>query len=146
MCTRRDFLQLGASGLTAAVAGTPVTTAAIAAVHNTRRFHFVQMDVFASQRLQGNPLAVFTDARGLSDLEMQAIARETNLEETTFIFPRDPATEKTHGVRVRIFTPDQELPFAGHPTLGTAMVIRNRILAANSRPAPAREIVLDLKV
>lgn len=146
MCTRRDFLQLGASGLTAAVAGTTVVAAEIAAAHNTRRFHFVQIDVFAPQRLQGNPLAVFTDARGLSDLEMQGIARETNLQETTFIFPRDAAVENTHGVKVRIFTPDQELPFAGHPTLGTAMVIRNRILAANARPEFAGRVVLDLKV
>jgi trans-2,3-dihydro-3-hydroxyanthranilate isomerase len=145
MGTRRDFLQLSASGLTTAIAG--ITAAAeLASARNPRRFHFVQIDVFASQRLQGNPLAVFTDARGLSDLEMQAIARETNLEETTFILPGDPAVEKTHGVKVRIFAPDRELPFAGHPTLGTAMVIRNRRLSANTRPAPAREIVLDLKV
>jgi len=146
MCTRRYFLQLGSSGLTAAVVGTTATPEEITAAHNTRRFHFVQMDVFASERLQGNPLAVFTDARGLSDLEMQAIARETNLQETTFVFPRDPAIENTHGVKVRIFTPDQELPFAGHPTLGTAMVIRNRMLAANTPPASARQVVLDLKV
>ena len=146
MFTRRDFLQLGASGLTTAVAGTTVPAAELAAAYNTRRFHFVQIDVFASQRLQGNPLAVFTDARGLSDLEMQAIARETNLEETTFVFPRDPVAESTRGVKVRIFTPAEELPFAGHPTLGTAMVLRNRISAANPRPGPAREIVLDLQV
>jgi trans-2,3-dihydro-3-hydroxyanthranilate isomerase len=145
MRTRRDFLQLGASGLTAAVAGTaaPPETAA---AYNTRSLHFVQIDVFASQRLEGNPLAVFTDARGLRDLEMQAIARETSLQETTFILPRDPVVENAHGVKVRIFTPDQELPFAGHPTLGTAMVIRNRPLGAKPRPASVREVVLDLKV
>jgi trans-2,3-dihydro-3-hydroxyanthranilate isomerase len=146
MRTRRDFLQLGASGLAAAVAGTTAAPAETAATPNTRRFHFVQIDVFASQRLQGNPLAVFTDARGLSDLEMQAIARETNLWETTFILPRDAATENSHGVKVRIFAPDQELPFAGHPTLGTAMVIRNRVLATNTRAEFARHVVLDLKV
>jgi len=67
---------------------------------------------------------VFPDARGLSDQEMQAIARETNLSETTFIFPRDIATEQERGTRVRIFTTTEELPFAGHPTLGTAMVLR----------------------
>jgi trans-2,3-dihydro-3-hydroxyanthranilate isomerase len=77
---------------------------------------------------------------------MQAIARETSLQETSFIFPRDAAAENSHGVRVRIFTPDQELPFAGHPTLGAAMVIRNRILAANTRPEFVRRVVLDLKV
>ncbi len=146
MCTRRDFLHLGASGLTAAVAGTGATGAENAAAHNSRQLHFVQTDVFSSERLQGNPLAVFTDARGLSDLEMQAIARETSLQETTFIFPRDPAVENTRGVKVRIFTPDEELPFAGHPTLGTAMVIRNRILGAKRRPTSVKEVVLDLKV
>jgi len=144
MCTRRDFFQLGASGLTAAVADSGAMAAEIAATHNS--LHFVQIDVFSSERLQGNPLAVFTDARGLSDLEMQAIARETSLQETTFIFPRDPAVESVQGVKVRIFTPDQELPFAGHPTLGTAMVIRNRILGAKARPASVKEVVLDLKV
>jgi trans-2,3-dihydro-3-hydroxyanthranilate isomerase len=146
MRTRRDFLQFGASGLAAAVAGTTVAPAETVAALDTRRLHFVQIDVFAPQRLQGNPLAVFTDARGLSDLEMQAIARETNLQETTFIFPRDVAVESTQGVKVRIFTPIEELPFAGHPTLGTAMVIRNRILASNTRPELARRVVLDLKV
>ena len=145
MCTRRDFLQLGASGLTAAVAGTGAMAAEIASAHNSHHFHFVQIDVFSAERLQGNPLAVFTDARGLSDLEMQAIARETSLQETTFIFPRDPAVESAYGVKVRIFTPDQELPFGGHPTLGTAMVIRNS-MGAKPEPASVREVVLDLKV
>jgi trans-2,3-dihydro-3-hydroxyanthranilate isomerase len=62
-----------------------------------RRFHCVQIDVFTSQRLEGNPLAVFTDARGLSDSEMQDLARETNLQETTFVFARDAATEREQG-------------------------------------------------
>ena len=74
MCTRRDFLQLGASGVTAAVVGTEAQAAEMAAAHNSRRFHFVQIDVFAPQRLQGNPLAVFTDARGLSDLFLEPAA------------------------------------------------------------------------
>jgi trans-2,3-dihydro-3-hydroxyanthranilate isomerase len=146
MWTRRDFIQLGTSGFTAAVAGTTVAPAEIAASQKARRFHFVQIDVFASQRLLGNPLTVFTDARGLTEDEMQAIARETNLQETTFILPRAAAVEHAQGVKVRIFTPDEELPFAGHPTLGTAMVIRNRILAANAQPASAAQVVLDLKV
>jgi trans-2,3-dihydro-3-hydroxyanthranilate isomerase len=77
---------------------------------------------------------------------MQAIARETNLEETTFVFPRDMAVENTRGVKVRIFTPDQELPFAGHPTLGTALVIRNRIQGADNRPTSLSQVILDLKV
>jgi trans-2,3-dihydro-3-hydroxyanthranilate isomerase len=78
------------------------------------------LDVFAERPLEGNPLAVFHDARSLSDAEMQALARETNLSETTFILPGDPETEAHEGVRVRIFTTQEELPFAGHPTLGTA--------------------------
>ncbi|HEY2038861.1 MAG TPA: PhzF family phenazine biosynthesis protein [Edaphobacter sp.] len=83
-------------------------------------FDYAQVDVFAERPLEGNQLAIFTDARGLSDAEMQAIASETNLSETTFIFPRSPEIEHEHGVQVRIFTTDEELPFAGHPTLGTA--------------------------
>jgi trans-2,3-dihydro-3-hydroxyanthranilate isomerase len=78
------------------------------------------LDVFAERPLEGNPLAVFHDACSLSDTEMQALARETNLSETTFIFPSDPEIERRDGVRVRIFTTQEELPFAGHPTLGTA--------------------------
>src|SRR5512133_3184857 len=66
----------------------------------TRRFRYVQVDVFTTRRLEGNPLAVFTDARGLSDAEMQALTRETNLSETTFVFPRNPETEREHGVQV----------------------------------------------
>ncbi|HEY3740773.1 MAG TPA: PhzF family phenazine biosynthesis protein [Bryobacteraceae bacterium] len=87
-------------------------------------YNYEQWDVFTSTPLTGNPLAVFLDARGLSDLQMLAIARETNLSETTFIFPRDAAIEAERGIRVRIFTRSQELPFAGHPVLGTAMAIR----------------------
>ncbi len=90
----------------------------------TRRFRFVQVDVFTSRVFEGNSLAVFPDARGLSDAEMQAAAREMNLSETTFVLPRDAATEREQGVRVRIFTVAEELPFAGHPTLGTAFVLR----------------------
>jgi len=89
-----------------------------------RRLPFVHLDVFTRTPLQGNPLAVFTDATGLSDADMQHIAKETNLSETTFIFPRDRESEQRDGVRVRIFTTEEELPFAGHPTLGTATVIR----------------------
>ena len=104
----------------------------------TRRFQFVQLDVFTSRPLEGNPLAVFPDARGLSDAEMQALARETNLSETTFVIPRDAATERERGHRVRIFTVQEELPFAGHPTLGTATVLRGM--------SGADVIWLDLKV
>jgi trans-2,3-dihydro-3-hydroxyanthranilate isomerase len=103
-----------------------------------RRLPFVQVDVFTSVALEGNQLAVFADGRSLSDAEMQALAREMNLSETTFILPRDAATERERGVRVRIFTVDEELPFAGHPTLGTAMVLRG--------DSGAEEIALDLNV
>src|SRR5207344_1448414 len=89
-----------------------------------RRFLFVQLDVFSSRPFEGNSLAVFPDARGLSDQQMQAVAREMNLSETTFILPREKATERERGVRVRIFTVQEELPFAGHPTLGTAFWLR----------------------
>ena len=103
-----------------------------------RRFPICQVDVFASTPLEGNPLAVFTDGRGLSDNEMQALARETNLSETTFILPRDHTVERERGVQVRIFTVREELPFAGHPTLGTASVIQAL--------TGASLITLDLKV
>lgn len=78
---------------------------------------FKQVDVFTSSPYNGNPLAVIMDASDLSDEQMQTIARWTHLSETTFVLPAsDPAAD----YRVRIFTPDYELPFAGHPTLGTA--------------------------
>jgi trans-2,3-dihydro-3-hydroxyanthranilate isomerase len=89
-----------------------------------RRFPFVQLDVFSSRPFEGNSLAVFPDGRGLSDQHMQALAREMNLSETTFILPREKAVERERGVRVRIFTVEEELPFAGHPTLGTAFCLR----------------------
>jgi trans-2,3-dihydro-3-hydroxyanthranilate isomerase len=97
-----------------------------------------QWDVFSSRALEGNSLAVFLDARGLTDSEMQSIAKEMNLSETTFILPRDAATERESGVRVRIFTVQEELPFAGHPTLGTAFALRAR--------NGGNEIFLDLNV
>ena len=84
----------------------------------------VQVDVFTDRALTGNALAVFLDGRGLSPEQMQALAREMNLSETTFILPGEVAAEKERGVRVRIFTVQEELPFAGHPTLGTAFVLR----------------------
>lgn len=86
-----------------------------------RELAYSVLDVFAERALEGNPLAVFHDGRGLSDAEMQALARETNLSETTFVLPLDdPEQDRREGVRVRIFTTEEELPFAGHPTLGTA--------------------------
>ncbi len=90
-----------------------------------RELEYTVLDVFAERALEGNPLAVFHDGRGLSDGQMQALARETNLSETTFVLPAaDPAQDRAEGVRVRIFTTQEELPFAGHPTLGTATWLR----------------------
>src|SRR5438445_6574042 len=89
-----------------------------------RSFSYVLLDVFTSRALKGNQLAVFTDSRGLSDAEMQMLAKETNLSETTFILPREALIEKEQGIKVRIFTTAEELEFAGHPTLGTAAVLR----------------------
>lgn len=92
-----------------------------------RDLAYTVLDVFAERPLEGNPLAVFHDGRGLTDAEMQAIARETNLSETTFVLPSDvPDQDRNHGIRVRIFTTQEELPFAGHPTLGTASWLHSR--------------------
>ena len=109
-------------------------------------YHIV--DVFTDTPLQGNGLAVVFDTVGLPTERMQAIAREFNLSETTFIQRRDPAIEKQEGVRVRIFTTEEELPFAGHPTLGTASVLKQHApelltsdtlrLALNVGPIPVR--------
>ena len=106
--------------------------------NSSLRLPFIQMDVFSSRPFEGNQLAVFPDGSGLTDQQMQAIAGEMNLSETTFILPRAPAVEYEKGVRVRIFTVQEELPFAGHPTLGTAFVLRGS--SQNS------EVALDLKV
>ncbi|GAC1424713.1 MAG: PhzF family phenazine biosynthesis protein [Acidobacteriaceae bacterium] len=107
-----------------------------------RSLPYAVLDVFAEHALHGNPLAVFPDASALSTSQMQALARETNLSETTFILPRAPEIEREHGVRVRIFTVQEELEFAGHPTLGTAtwLFLNHAGLKGASR------IVLDLPV
>ena len=84
-----------------------------------RDYQFRIVNVFAEERLGGNPLAVIEDGRGLDDMTMQAIALQFNLSETTFILPSASAD-----ARVRIFTPTFEMPFAGHPTLGSAHVVR----------------------
>jgi PhzF family phenazine biosynthesis protein len=98
----------------------------------TRRFS--QLDVFTAQALRGNPLAVIHDATGLSDEQMARIARWTNLSETTFLFP---ASDPQADYHVRIFTPGGELPFAGHPTLGSC----HAWLAAGGRPRSEEFIV-----
>jgi trans-2,3-dihydro-3-hydroxyanthranilate isomerase len=93
-----------------------------------RRYTFEYWDVFTRRPLEGNPLCVFLDAQGISDGEMLALARETNLSETTFVLPSN---------RVRIWSPVEEYPFAGHPTLGTAMALRK---------SGVKQIVLQEKI
>jgi len=88
------------------------------------QLEYVVVDVFTDRALAGNPLAVVFDTVGLDTGRMQSIAREFNLSETTFIERRGAEVEAREGVRVRIFTTQEELPFAGHPTLGTATVLR----------------------
>jgi len=83
-------------------------------------FEYCTLDVFTERRFGGNPLAVVLDARGIDDATMQSVAREFNYSETTFVLP--PA-DTAHAARVRIFTPGGELPFAGHPTVGTAFAL-----------------------
>jgi trans-2,3-dihydro-3-hydroxyanthranilate isomerase len=85
-----------------------------------RHYRMRWVDVFTDRPLAGNPLAVVLQADGLSDQQMQAIARETNLSETTFVLPPE---NRDHAAKVRIFTPHVELPFAGHPTVGTGWVL-----------------------
>ena len=99
---------------------------------------FIICDVFARKRFEGNQLAVFPDGAGLTAEEMQTLAREIHFSETTFILADKP---NERGWPVRIFTPASEVPFAGHPTLGTAYVIWDRFLGRK-----ADEVRLDLKV
>src|ERR1700759_2265859 len=89
-----------------------------------RELEYCLCDVFTDTAFQGNQLAVFADAGALTTSEMQKLANETNLSETTFILRRPPEMERLRGVRVRIFTTHEELAFAGHPTLGTSSFIR----------------------
>jgi trans-2,3-dihydro-3-hydroxyanthranilate isomerase len=103
-----------------------------------KEFRFVTCDVFTDRMFSGNQLAVLTDASGLGDATMQAIAREFNFAETTFVTP--PADAR-HTARVRIFTPGREMPFAGHPTVGTAFVLAS--MGANDS---AGELVLEENV
>ncbi len=100
---------------------------------------FTQLDVFTAEPLKGNPLAVVHDAQGLSDAQMSAFARWTNLSETTFLLP---PTQPGADYRVRIFTPDRELPFAGHPTLGSC----HAWLAAGGRAQRDGEVVQECGV
>lgn len=103
-----------------------------------KRLQFYILDVFAEEKYAGNQLAMVRDAASLSDDEMQKIAKEMNYSETTFVLS-DVARDG--GYDVRIFTPREEVPFAGHPTLGTAFVIQNEIMSE-----PAEKVILNLKV
>jgi trans-2,3-dihydro-3-hydroxyanthranilate isomerase len=105
---------------------------------SSKKLQIVQIDVFTECPLTGNALAVCLDGRELTTEQMQAIARETNLSETTFVVPASVANERDRGIRVRIFTVAEELPFAGHPTLGTAFVLRGS--------SGASEVRLELNV
>ncbi len=105
-----------------------------------RELDYHLCDVFTTRPLEGNQLAVFLNATRLRPEQMQVIAREMNLSETTFIHRRDKNVEHARGVRVRIFTTREELPFAGHPTLGTATAIRQLL----PEYANAESITLDL--
>ncbi|MBD3274983.1 MAG: PhzF family phenazine biosynthesis isomerase, partial [Candidatus Marinimicrobia bacterium] len=99
---------------------------------------FYIVDVFAEEKFAGNQLAVFLNTAGLSGDEMQRLAREMHYSETTFI---DSAEERNGGYNVRIFTPEEEVPFAGHPTIGTAFVINKYV-----RQMPAEKILLNLEI
>jgi trans-2,3-dihydro-3-hydroxyanthranilate isomerase len=105
---------------------------------SARTLDYFIVDVFTDTPLAGNPLAVVMNTAGLTSEQMQSIAREFNLSETTFVERRPASVEEAEGVRVRIFTTEEELPFAGHPTLGTASVLR---LAA---PEVVRDSVITL--
>jgi trans-2,3-dihydro-3-hydroxyanthranilate isomerase len=100
------------------------------------RYRYLTCDVFTDRAFCGNPLAVLPDARGLTDAQMQTIAREFNYSETTFVLPPD---DPRHAARLRIFTPGGELPFAGHPTIGTAFVLAS----IGALPRQAAEIVFE---
>jgi trans-2,3-dihydro-3-hydroxyanthranilate isomerase len=105
-----------------------------------RTLRMMQVDVFTEAPFAGNPLAIFPEADGLTDEQMQAIAREMNLSETTFVLP----PEAEGDVKVRIFTPATELPFAGHPSVGTAcQIVRLGLVRAVE---PVTRVVLELGV
>jgi trans-2,3-dihydro-3-hydroxyanthranilate isomerase len=106
-----------------------------------RSLKFYQADVFTSQPFGGNPVAVFPDAQDLTDDQLQQIAREMNLSETVFVFPpTDPAAL----VRLRIFTPTQEIPFAGHPVVGAMFVLAQ--LGSLAPPAPVTRVVQECNI
>jgi trans-2,3-dihydro-3-hydroxyanthranilate isomerase len=103
-------------------------------------YDFVTLNVFAARRFGGNPLAVFPDAQGLDTETMQAVAHEINLSETVFVLP--PADPGNHAA-LRIFTPRRELPFAGHPTVGAAFLLADRVPVDEHTGHPGR-LLLEL--
>jgi len=105
------------------------------------KLDFATVDVFTDRQFGGNPLAVVPDARGLTSAQMQAIAAEFNLSETTFVLPPQDAA---HTAQVRIFTPRAELPFAGHPNVGTAFVLAGAATSA-ARPAAGDTMIFEEK-
>jgi trans-2,3-dihydro-3-hydroxyanthranilate isomerase len=132
---RRHFLA-GLAGTAVAAAASPALAQQSSAPPMGRKgFDFIQVDVFSQTPLEGNPLAVFPAAEGISDQQMQDIARELNHSETTFVLPAAAGGD----ARVRIFGQNAELPFAGHPTLGSAFVM------AMTRPGKTA-LVLEEKV
>ena len=112
-----------------------------AMVPERRSLKFYQADVFTAQPFGGNPVAIFPEAQGLTDDQLQQIAREMNLSETVFVFPpSDPAAV----VRLRIFTPTQEIPFAGHPVVGTMHVLAQ--LGMIATPEPITRVVQECNI
>jgi trans-2,3-dihydro-3-hydroxyanthranilate isomerase len=105
------------------------------------RYHLV--DVFTDRQFGGNPLAVFTDAEGLSTATMQSIAKEMNLSETTFVLPPEDAA---NNFRVRIFTPARELPMAGHPTVGTTYMLAREHMIGDSKRENARGTTTTIRL
>jgi trans-2,3-dihydro-3-hydroxyanthranilate isomerase len=106
-----------------------------------KKYHYVIADVFTDEAFGGNQLAVFVDARGLSDVQMQKMANEMNYSETTFLLP---TTRSDCDFKVRIFTPAEELPFAGHPLVGTGYVLGARNLVGLQ--GKVKRVNLDVKV
>ncbi len=108
-----------------------------------RKYNFFQCDVFTKTPFGGNPLAVVTDAQDMTALEMGKIAREMNLSETTFVLP---PTDPSADFKIRIFTPTTEIPFAGHPTLGTAFVIAEQGFTHVDEPRTQIKLELNIGV
>ena len=106
-----------------------------------KEYRIIYLDAFTSEPFSGNPCAVLPQAEGLTDAQMQKIAMETNLSETAFVFPSDKAT-----VKVRYFMPRKEIPFAGHPTIATAMMLAQEGLLPHQRPVATVDFEFNIGV